>query len=330
MNFTRVTPVLGAVFLAAIGVACDRSPISPSLPNTNQPGSSSSTQPQPQLRDVKIVGAPAVVHMGTSANLTAAAAYADGTFVDVTSAATWRSSHDACRASGGGMVEAVGGGTAQITATFAGVTSVPVPVACGIFLTVTTHENFPTEHVTVPAVQGEILDGLLAGHTFVTDANGRASLPPAGDSGFLIHVKKPGFENYAYRVRQPSRETNIRIPMTPEFTAQVAFQGQCSSASFQRLIENYPFTTGRMGKLRMRVDLQSDGLAPFAQLFGTIEGVVGRVSAHASVLEKPPSWQPNQPIAEMRVDAGNYQMRLAALSGCSPTDFWRVTLEYSR
>jgi hypothetical protein len=316
--------VLAAVLVSAIA-GCESTPASPTSP---PPGQIPATG-APQLREIKIIGAPAAIHFGTSAALKAVAAYSDGTFVEVTQSATWRSTDPACRVAAAGTLEAVGGATAEITAESAGLKSAAVSVACGHFITIATHENSPTEHVVVPGVQGLVLDGPLAGYTFVTDSRGQATLPPVGAADFGLQFKKAGFENYGHRVTQLPGETSIRIPMVPEFTAQVVFQGQCSSASFQRLIENYNFVTGRTGKVRMTVDLQSDALAPFAELFGTIEGVVGQVSAHASVHERP-AFPPNRPVAEMRVGAGQYRMSLSALSGCSPTDFWRATLEYSR
>ena len=315
---------MGALLTTAIA-GCGSTAGSPTKPQALQTPASAA----PQLREVKIIGGASAIHFGTTATFNAVAAYSDGTFVDVTHTATWKSTNAACRVASAGTIEAVGGATAEITAEFAGLTSAAVPVGCGYFITLTTHENFPTEHVVVPGVEGLVLDGPLAGYTFVTDSRGQATLPPVGAADFGLQFKKAGFENYGHRVAQLARETSIRIPMVPEFTARADFQGQCSSASFQRLIENYTFTTGRTGKIRMTVDLQSDGLAPFAELFGTLEGVVGQVSAHASVDERP-VFPPNRPIAEMRVSAGQYRISLTAIRGCSSTDFWRARLEYSR
>ena len=312
--------------LAALAVACSGSTSLPTPPTSPGP----TTTATPQLRAVRLLNAPQNIHMGSSAAARAVAEYADGGFVDVTGTATWRSSGSACKVASGGVIEAVGGGMAEITAEFGGMRSGAASVACGHFITIDVHESFPTEAVAVAGVRGEILDGPLAGYTFATDVNGRAVLPPVGEPGFTVHFKKAGFENYAHRVTQLPNETTIRIPLTPEYTARVSFQGQCSGATFnQRLIDNYRFSTGRTGNIRMRLDTQSDGRAPFSEFFGTIRGAIGQIDEHVSVHEVRTTGT-NRPVAEMRVGAGDYQMDLSALRGCSATDSWHVTLEYSR
>lgn len=311
--------------VAGLAVACGGSatPTSPSTSNTTN-------SPQSQLREITILAPPASVHIGKTEMLRAVAQYADGNFVDVTKESVWRSSDAACKVTSDAVVTGMSAGVAEITAAIGDVKSAPARVACGFVITVTTHENFPTEHVTVPGTEGTVFDGPLAGHTFVTDSAGRAVLPPVAAPDFSIHFKKPGFENFTHRVKELPREIATGIPLVPEFGQSREFAGGCPAVG--EALPEQRFTMPRAGKIRVRLEFVQSGAGeiPRARISGSVRPVAGGGSLEISVEEKFFAWEPlSVSTAEFRGTPGDYLIRLFSTS-CVPSDRWRAFLEYSR
>lgn len=314
--------------LAGLVAACNSHPAGVAPPNTREPGSH--TNNQPELRSIHILGAPANVHIGASATARAVALYSDGGYVDVTDRAAWRSAAGACSVSAAGLITGMSAGFAEITADFGGVSSAPVRVACGFVITVTVHETFPTEHIAVPGTRGEVLDGPLAGHTFITDDNGRATLPPVAAAGLTLHLKKPGFENTVQRVVDLPREVSLRVPLTPEFGQRRELGGGCETAGSSTILTD-GFTMPRAGKVRLFVEFtRNDTDIPNAEVRGTVQPVAAGSSMTTAAFELSPGpGGPRPGTAEMRTDAGPYTITFRA-ANCDALHRWRAVLEYSR
>lgn len=301
----------GLLLVALLAAACDSSsPAGP--PASTHTGTF-------ELRDVLIVGAPEIVHPGRKQGARAVAQYSDGGYLDVTRAATWSSSDPACGVSAG-EVSGVAAGIAEIRAAFGGRVSPPARVACGYVVTITTTENAPTKHVRVPGVAGEVLDGPLAGHTFVTDSSGQAVLPPVAAAGFRIRLTKEGFTSQTETIRELPRDTAFGVAMVPTFGKRREFVGGCSGDSAQ-----FDFRTTRSGPIRLTVDL-TDLSEPNLRVQGDVYALPSfeRI-VRASDYSDPPFDEP--PSATAQAAAGDY--RLDVYMSCSSASRWRAVLEYS-
>ena len=86
----------------------------------------------PQLLSINVTPNPGLVTAGGSVQLTATAAYSDGSSQNVTSSSLWSTS-DATIATvtGGGLLSGIGAGTVAVTATLNGITSLAVTVQVG-------------------------------------------------------------------------------------------------------------------------------------------------------------------------------------------------------
>lgn len=73
-----------------------------------------------KITSVVVTPSTSTIAIGTSAFLKATATYSDGSSVDVTSSAFWKSSNEAVASVGGGVAKGVAAGTVTITATFGG------------------------------------------------------------------------------------------------------------------------------------------------------------------------------------------------------------------
>jgi hypothetical protein len=312
----RIVAALAVIFAAS----CSPSPTAPpAQPQAPTPSGSR------QLQEVVIAGVPSVVHPGTSQSARAVAHYSDGSYVDVTGSATWSSSDPACAANAG-QIAGVAAGIAEIRAAFGGMASAAVRVACGYVVTITTTENFPTKDVRVPGVEGEVLDGPLAGTTFVTDTRGEAVLPPVMSGGFRIRFKKSGFTNQVEVIRELPRDTTFGVAMVPEFGVRREFVGGCHDGE-----DDVRFSTPRAGPMRLTIELTEvaapyPGTSAYGYVISESEGVVIVVADYAT----PPSYAEPRSLT-YQAAAGEY--RFEVLTGlCSLPDSmgWRAVLEYAR
>ncbi|MBI2392217.1 MAG: Ig-like domain-containing protein [Deltaproteobacteria bacterium] len=73
-----------------------------------------------KITSVVVTPSTATIAIGTSATLKATASYSDGSSVDVTASAFWKSSNEGVASVGGGGVKGAAAGTATITASFGG------------------------------------------------------------------------------------------------------------------------------------------------------------------------------------------------------------------
>lgn len=319
----RSRPFAAGVF-ALLLAACDTGTAAPA-PTSPTPVTPATV---PELREVRLLGAPVNVEIGHSSAIKAAAVYSDGHLVDVTAEATWSSSNAACTVARG-TVAGVSAGFAEIQAQFGGVQSVTVRIACGYLITVATHESEPTEDVVVSRVAGEVLDGALAGYKFSTDETGRAVLPPVAAPGFEIQFKKEDFENELIAVRQLPLQTTLDVALTPLPSVRIEKSGVCSD----REAGNVTFVQGRPGKIRISARLLALPGAPWEPAVLAAVWTNGTGSSRElqaiDYVGSPPTenWVGVPRTAAYRAPVGTYDFSYSA-SDCGPGTRWVVVLEH--
>jgi hypothetical protein len=307
--------------------ACDTA-TTPSVPTFPTPVTPTT---EPELREVRLLDAPSNLRIGQTAYVRALAAYSDGGLVDVTGQASWSSTADAC-AVAKGTVTGVSAGVAEIRAQVDGLQSAVARIACGYVITVTTHESLPTEHVMVPGVTGEILEGPLAGYRFATDGKGQAMLPPVAAPGFRIQFKKHDFENEVVDVRQLPLQTSLDVALTPEPNALIERTGVCRDVIFGTTVR-VPFIQGRAGKVRLSVRLLATPGAPWEpDVSATVykDGDDTVILMVSDYIGPPSHTNPDWPTsAEGHTSAGAHALYYAA-NDCGPATEWRAVVEYVR
>ena len=298
----------------AMTIACSDSPQPPTTPSTP----TTVTPTVPQVREVTIIGAPANVQIGRTAQLRAASRADDG-IQDVTQQATWQSSNNGvCAVSSGGLVEGIGAGTATLTATYSGVAGT-ASLTCGFAITAIVHENEPTTSVMLAGARVEVAGGPLDGRTFVTDGSGRVTLPPVAAPGFALYVKKPGYDDRRLEIFELPRQTALDVWVYREPVTQQEHMGSCGPP----MSSTIPITVPREGRMRLSIltanftPSGSFGADVFAPTKITLHSFAGRGS--------------NNDVDEAIVSPGLYQLYFSNI-GCTntPGATWRVQLEFPR
>ncbi|MFN7917120.1 MAG: Ig-like domain-containing protein [Vicinamibacterales bacterium] len=197
----------------------------------------------PILTAIAIVGIPAIVAPGDSVQLSASGRFDSGDTSDVTEKAVWLSSDEAaCRVSASGLLTGVGGGQARIEVRVGDVFDAR-DVTCGYVIDVSVHESEPTAQVAVANARVEAVGGALDGQTFLTDAQGRATLPVVGSGGFALKFKKNGYDDGQWVVVLP-RDRSLSIALVPNSVVTAAWSGtlttDLSSGSVRNTISGWP------------------------------------------------------------------------------------------
>jgi hypothetical protein len=297
-------------------VACSDSPQPPTTPST--PTTTTVTPTVPQVREVTIIGAPANVQIGKTAQLRAAARADDG-IQDVTAQATWQSSDSGvCAVSSGGLVEGKGAGTATLTATYSGVTGT-ASLTCGFAITATVHENEPTTSVRLAGARVEVAGGPLDGRTFETDASGRVTLPPVAAPGFALYFKKQGYDDRRLEVFELPRQTALDVWVYREPVTQQEHSGSCGPPESRTI----PFAVPRQG--RMRLSVFANEFRPSSWMSASVFTPTQVVLSAYTVPSSVPG------AAEVIVEPGDYLLYFSNI-GCTntPGATWRVQLEFPR
>jgi hypothetical protein len=235
--------------MAASG--CSDSPTPPTSPST--PTTTTIAPTMPQVRELTIIGTPANVQIGKTAQLRAAARADDG-LQDVTAQAGWQSSDGGvCAVSSGGLVEGKGAGTVTLTATYSGITGT-ASLTCGFAITAIVHENEPTTNVMLDGARVEVAGGPLDGRSFETDAAGMVTLPPVAAPGFALYFKKPGYDDRRVEIFELPRQTTLDVAVMPQPVAHFQDGGACAPGAFGT---DVAFTTTRTSRIRLAATLTS-------------------------------------------------------------------------
>lgn len=303
--------------LAAVAASgCSGSPIPPTTPST--PTTTAVTPATPQVRELTIIGTPANVQIGNTAQLRAAARADDG-LQDVTAQAAWQSSDSGvCPVGSGGLVEGKGAGTATLTATYSGVAGT-ASLTCGFAITAVVHENEPTTGVMLAGARVEVAGGPLDGRTFETDSSGRVTLPPVAAPGFALYVKRRGYDDRRLEVFEFRRHRLMDVWLSREPVTPEDHSGSCGPLESRTI----PIAVPREG--RMRLSVFAVGLRPStwisADVFSLTRGILTASTYPSSTTR----------VAEVIVAPGDYWLYFSNI-GCTNTlgATWRVQLEFPR
>ncbi len=314
---SRLARVCAALLLGLLLSSCGGDPAPPSTPT---PTPATPTSPAPVTKELAITGIPAALQIGQTAQLRAIARADDGGYVEVTAQARWASSNEAvCQVSAAGVAESRSGGTATITASYAGVTG-SGSLSCGYVITATVHENAPTEGTRLQEVSVEADGGPFSGRTFTTDAQGRVSLPVVGQAGFALYFKKHGYDDLRMEIFELPRQLTLDVALMPVPDVRMEWGGACDGKEVLEL-----FKTRREGRIRISataVGLQSWQLVcpqvwPLTAPSAVIYACAGGQSATTEVTERV-------------VRPGEYRTVLSRPSSCPAGATWNAVIERPR
>jgi hypothetical protein len=259
-----------AVFLAGMLVACDKPPESPAAPQTpNVP-----TPPSPTtvtLVRLEIAG-PASVEPGGTGQFTATAHYSDGSTLDKTSEASWRTSDDSVLAiSSGGTAVARARGESSITATFNGRSSTKpevlvLPAGTYRLRGAVRDAGLPVDGARVTVTENPA-EGLTA-----TSRNGEYRL--YGIAGVAdIVVTADAYVPIEHRVDVTGHQTVnfVLIPERPRdkaagtYTLRVTAAGSCQTTLASNLLVRTYTAVIAQNDRRLNVELRdADFLRPYS------------------------------------------------------------------
>ncbi len=155
-NWSSSNSAVAAVRSGTVsGVAAGTAQISASYNGVSSaPAAITVNGPEPTLTAVRISGASTTVQTGQSIQFSATAVYSDNSTKDVTGAASWSSSNSAVAAVRSGTVSGVAAGTAQISASYNGVSSAPAAITVNAQEPTLTAVRISGSSTTVQTGQG--------------------------------------------------------------------------------------------------------------------------------------------------------------------------------
>jgi len=190
--------------------------------------------------------------------LTATAAFSDGTRQDVTIRATWTSSNlSVATIAPTGVISGIGPGDVEIRVAYQGVADqrsivvqrAPVPPPSYVIRGI-VHESAPTAHVLLPDVRIEVIGGALGGQVFVADHEAHFQLPAVTSAGFALKFKARGYDDAQFDVVQLPRDQTIDIGLVPRLvTVRQVFAGDLGPACRAKAQEQVSFPVHNSGNL---------------------------------------------------------------------------------
>jgi hypothetical protein len=178
--------------------------------------------PAPTATAVGITGVPESLVPGETAQLTATASLTVGPSQVITNQAAWRSENtDVATVSPAGLLTGVGTGSAEIRASYQGVTGAtsvviraaapPAPERLSICGTVTD-----TAGARLPDASVEVRDGVNARRITEADDTGRYCLRDLAPDSFTLRVRKSGYSDLDRRVTLAGDQTlNFSLTRRP-------------------------------------------------------------------------------------------------------------------
>lgn len=163
-------------------------------------GSSSApapTAPTPTVSSISVSGIPGTIQPGQTSQLTATANFTNNTTQTCTSNATWASSNTAvATVSSAGLMTAVAQGSADIRATYSGMTgtgkvTVSAPPVFTLYGVVSEVDSTTTK---VAGASLQVVDGPNANKGTTTDGNGYYSIPGLLGSSFTLRATHSNYE----------------------------------------------------------------------------------------------------------------------------------------
>ena len=239
-----------AVLIVLLCAACTH----PS--STSPPGPT----PTPTVTGVSVAGVPAPATAGDTAQLTATAAFSDGSSQPVTSQAAWETSNAAvATVSPAGLATFLATGDAELKATFRGASgttrvTVSTRTAPRFQLTGTINEKGTTRPVTNATVA--VVDGPDAGRTTVTDGSGVYTLTSVTSGSFNLRATRNGYETQTIPVTLAAdMRLDFALTLTPDVSGFFGTYNTTLGIAQQSC--EFTFTVGPTGTFKL--EGQSNG-----------------------------------------------------------------------
>jgi len=214
----------------------------------------------PTVTSVSVTGVAAAPTVGDTAQLSATAAFSDGSSQSVTSQATWETSNAAvATVSTAGLATFLAAGDAELKATFRGTSgtarvAVTPRTAPRFRITGTINEKGTTK--PLDAVTVAIVDGPDAGRSTATDSAGVYTFTSVTTGSFNLRATRNGYEPLTIPVALTS---DTRLDFALNLMVDVSpFLGTYNAAlTIAQQSCEFPFTVGPNGTINL--DARSDG-----------------------------------------------------------------------
>jgi hypothetical protein len=185
--------------------------------------------PTATLSGLALTGLPLTAHVGDGFQLSAVAAYSDGSHQDITASVTWAStSPQVVTTSQSGLAKIVGPGEAEVLASYrafearAHVLASPTEAPQPFTIRGVIHENWPRERVLIENARIEVIGGPLGGQVFSGDPNGQFQLPPVAAPRFQLKFKKERYDDTSVDIVELPRDQVLDVALAPTFVLQHA------------------------------------------------------------------------------------------------------------
>jgi hypothetical protein len=310
----RSAALLATLVAGILFAACDGR-MSPAAPDAVAP----------TVRAIAISGVSSTLSPGQTTQLTVTVLLSTNTSKAAdNNEVSWHSSDTSvAHASTTGLLTATGAGETEIRAEYRGLsTTADVAVRQTLFrVSGTVHETAPTEHVTVPGARVEVVGGPLGGQVVETDGNGRFVLAPVATGDFYLYVKKPGYEDQRFWVKDLPRDQNPNIGIDP--VLHEVFTGACWASCEPpypyRRVFAFPLDVRRAGEIRLDFKMHSID-AGLLELGISPPG--GADLAFWQILG--PGWYSHSGHVTVRLPAGTYVLR----AGITQYNAFEVTVTH--
>jgi hypothetical protein len=214
----------------------------------------------PTVTAVSVSGVAASPTVGDTAQLSATAAFSDGSSQSVTSQATWETNNaSVATVSAAGLATFLAAGNAELKATYRGMSgtarvAVTPKTAPRFQITGTINEKGTTKPVN--AVNVAIIDGPDAGRSTVTDNAGVYTVTNVTTGSFNLRATRNGYESLTIPV---ALNSDMRLDFALALMLDVSpFLGTYNAAlTIAQQSCEFPFTVGPNGTINL--DARSDG-----------------------------------------------------------------------
>ena len=302
----RILGLVLVVFLAVFLAACSQDTSTSDGPT----GPSS-----PTVTSVTLAGSLSMNIIGQTSQVTATAHFAKGTTQNVTAQATWTSSDATVVTVTGGLVTAVGEGTATIAATYqnvSGLTRVTVTKPPNYMLSGKVTESAPTTSTVLSGARIDFTDAANQGRFATTDGTGQYQLLQVPAGTYTVRATLAGYVDATKQVTVSANTTlDFALVPTPN-TIWFTRTGSISASSAGCPGETHPCQAFALPPVHNAGPLQSTLLWDDSNALLALQLVnvdTGQVLASASV-----PGQTNQYLDSRIQTPGNYQLRVIGVT----------------
>jgi hypothetical protein len=243
------------------------------------------TPTPPTVTGVSVTGAAGAPTVGDTAQLTATAAFSDGSSQSVTSQAAWESSNPAvATVSASGLATFLAAGDSDLKATFRGTTgtsrvTVATKAPPRFQLSGRITESGTTKLVTGATVT--IVDGPDAGRSAVTDAGGMYMLTAITTGSFSLRATRSDFETQTVPVSL-TKDSSVDFALKLVTNVSGFFGTYNTTLSIAQQSCEFPFTVGPSGTVNLNGRTDGSGLTVTIVERGTTRTYAGTLRGDGS------------------------------------------------